>query len=55
MQKRLDFHNLLSKTLPIQQRAILETAEPDKVCAICEHIYNIMHGNISISQGIEKS
>ena len=54
MQKHLDFLNLLSKTHPIQQRALLETAEPDQVRAICECIYNIMHGNIPIPQGIKE-
>ena len=48
MQKHLDFLNVLSKTQPFQQRALLETAESDQVCAICECIYNIMHGNIPI-------
>ena len=44
----------MSKTHPIQQRALLETAEPDQVLAICECIYNIMHGNIPIPQGIKE-
>ena len=52
MQKHLDFLNLLSKTHPFQQRALLETAESDQVCAICECIYNIMRGNIPIPEGI---
>ena len=53
-QKHLDFLNLLSKTDPFQQRALLETAEPDQVCAICECICNIMHGNIPIPEGIKE-
>ena len=32
----------------------METAEPDQVCAICECIYNIMHGNIPIPEGIKE-
>ena len=54
MKKHLDFLNFLSKTHPFQQRALLETAEPDQVCAICECIYNIMHGNIPIPEGIKE-
>ena len=54
MQKHLDFLNLLSKTNPIQQRALSETAEPDQVRAICECIYQIMNGNIPICQGIKE-
>ena len=54
IQKHLDFLNLLSNTHPIQQSALLETAEPDHVHAICEYIYNIMHGNISVPQGIKE-
>ena len=38
MQKHLDFFNLLSKTHPIQQRALSETAEPDQVCAIASWV-----------------
>ena len=53
MQKHLDFLDLLSKTHQIQQRALLETAEPDQVRPICECIYN-MHGNIPILQGIKE-
>ena len=53
MQKHLDFLNLLGKTHSIQQRTLLETAEPDQVRAFCECIYN-MHGNISIPQGIKE-
>ena len=29
-------------------------AEPDKVCDICEFVYNIMHGNIPIPRGIKE-
>ena len=54
MKKHLDFLNLLSKTHPFQQRALSETAEPDQVSAICECIYNIMHGNIPIPEGIKE-
>ena len=54
MQKHLDFLNLLSKTHPIQQRALSETAEPDQVCAMCECNYHIIHGNIPIPQGIKE-
>ena len=54
MKKHLDFLNLLSKTHPFQQRALLETDEPDQVCAICECIYNIMHGNIPVPEGIKE-
>ena len=53
MQKHLDFLYLLSKTYPIQQRALLETAEPDQVRAICQFIYNVIHGDIPIPQGIK--
>ena len=52
-KKHLDILNLLSKSHPFQQRALLETAEPDQVRAICECIYNIMHGNILIPEGIK--
>ena len=54
MQKHLDFLNLLSKIHPIQQRALLDTAEPDQVCTICKCICNIMNGNILIPQGIKE-
>ena len=54
MQKHSDFLHLLSKTHPFQQRALLETAEPDWVLAICECIYNIMHGNIPIPESIKE-
>ena len=54
VQKHLDFLNLLSKTHPVQQRALLETAEPDQVRAICECIHNIMYGNIPIPEGIKE-
>ena len=54
VKKHLDFLNLLSETHPFQQRALLETAEPDQVCAICERSYNIMHGNIPIPDGIKE-
>ena len=54
MKKHLDFPNLLSKTHPFQQRALLETAETDQVCAICERIYNIVYGNIPIPEGIKE-
>ena len=53
MQKHLDFPNLLSKTHPFRQRALLETTEPDQVCAICECIYKIIHCNIPIPEGIK--
>ena len=53
MQKHLDFLNLLSKTHPCQQ-VLLETAEPDQVLAICECIYNIVHSNIPIPEGIKE-
>ena len=52
MQKDLDFLSLL--IYPIQQRDLLETAEPDHVRAICECIYNIMHGSIPIPQGTKE-
>ena len=55
VKKHLDFLNLLSKIYPFQQRYLSETAEPDQVCAICECIYNIMHGNIPIPEGIKRS
>ena len=42
------------KTHPFQQRALSETADPDQACAICECIYNIMHGNIPIHEGIKE-
>ena len=32
----------------------LETAEPDQVLAICECIYNIIHDNIPIPEGIKE-
>ena len=32
----------------------MEIAEPDQVRAICECIYNIMHGNIPIPGGIKE-
>ena len=35
-------------------QTVLETAEPDQVRAICECIYNIMHGNIPIPEGIKE-
>ena len=54
MQRHVDFLKLLSKTHPIQQRTLLETAEPDQVRAVCECIYSIMHGNIRIPQGIKE-
>ena len=54
MKKHLDFLNLLSKTHPFQQRFLSETAEPDQVCAICECIYNILHSNIPIPEGIKE-
>ena len=54
MQKHLDFVNLLSKTHSIQQRALLETTEPDQVRATCECIYSIMHGNTPISKDIKE-
>ena len=53
VQKHLDFLNLLSKNHPFEQRALSETAEPYQLCAICESIYSIMHGNISIPEGIK--
>ena len=54
MQKHPSFLNLLSKTHPIQQRDLSEISEPDQVCAICEFIYNIMHGNMPIPRGIKQ-
>ena len=52
-QEHLDFLNMLSKTHPIQQRALLERAEPGQVRDIFECIYNIMHGNIPVPQDIK--
>ena len=54
MQKDFDFLILLSKTHPFQQTALLETGEPDQICAICESIYNIMHSNIPFPEGIKE-
>ena len=54
MKKHLYFLSLLSETHPFQQRALLETAEPHQVGAICECIYNIVHGNIPIPEGIKE-
>ena len=54
MKKHLHFLNMLSKRHAFQQRALLETAEPDQVRAICECIYNIMHGNIPIPEDIKE-
>ena len=54
VKKHLDFLNPLSKTHPFQQKALSETAEPDQVCAICECIYNVMHSNIPIPEGIKE-
>ena len=54
MQKDLDFLNLLSKTHPFQQRAFLEKTEPNQGRVICECIYNIIHGNIPVLQGIKE-
>ena len=45
---------MLSKTHAIQQRALLESAEPDHIHAICKYIYNIMHGTISIPESIKE-
>ena len=53
-EETLRFFNLLSKTHPSQQRALLETVEPDQACAIRECIYIIMHGNIHIPEGIKE-
>ena len=55
VQKHLNFLNLLSKTRPTQQRAVLETTEPDQISAMCESAYNIMHahGNISLPQRLK--
>ena len=54
VRKHLDFLNLLSKTHPVQQRALLETAEPDQVGVISECIYNIVHGNIGIPKAMKE-
>ena len=54
VQKHLDFLNLLRKIHPFQQRAHLETTEPDQVCAICECIYSIMHDNTPIPEGLKE-
>ena len=49
VKKHSNFLNLLSKTHPFQQRALL-----DQVYAICECICNIMHSNIPIPEGIKE-
>ena len=54
VKKHLNFLCLLSKAHPRQQRALLETAEPDQIRAICEVVYNVLHGNIHIPDVIKE-
>ena len=54
VKKHLNFLCLLSKTHPTQQDALLETAEPDQIRAICECIYNILKGNIYVPEAIKE-
>ena len=48
VKKHLNFLCLLCNTHAAQQQALIETANPEQVRAICECVYNILHGNIPV-------
>lgn len=43
------FLELLDKTKPLQQRALLITATPSQIHTICECVINVLHGTVPLT------
>ena len=53
VKKHLNFLCLLCNTHSTQQQALIETANPEQIRAICECVFNVLQGNISVPESIK--
>ena len=49
LRQNKSFLELLTKSQPLQQRALLVTASPSQIRAICECIINVLHTTVPMN------
>ena len=49
LRQNKHFLELLTKSQPLQQRALLVTASPSQIRAICECIINVLHATVPMN------
>ncbi len=54
LRKNLELLKILKKAKPNQSIILLESAENDLICCLCECIDNVLHGNVKLTAAKKK-